>query len=313
MESVVPPPEEAAAPVEVAADAHPPHPAFSLTDVLLFCMAVIWGINFSIVKSGTAVMAPLAFNATRVSLAAGTLLIIARLSGRPWPVRRDTVHLLLLGALGNGVYQVFFIEGVSRTRAGDAALVVAATPAIVALIGRARGIERISSKGFLGIAISLAGIACVVMGSARAAAGSASLRGDLLILCGSLAWSLYSVLVKPLTHRASVLTVSAITMLGGSVTLMIVGIPDLAATHWTGLPPAAFGALAYGSFGALVLAQIFWSRGVRMLGPTRTSMYSNLQPVVALVFAWLILSESPTMWQSVGAVGVMAGIFLTRA
>jgi drug/metabolite transporter (DMT)-like permease len=50
-----------------------------------------------------------------------------------------------------------------------------------------------------------------------------------------------------------------------------------------------------------------------VLGPTRTAVYSNLQPIVALLVAWAFLSETPTIFQGVGAATIIAGVFLTRA
>src|ERR1044071_3066729 len=100
----------------------PSAPGFWLVDASLFLMALIWGVNFVVMKFATGVLPPLPFNAVRVSLAAVTLMILGSIRKRPWPDRRRTLVLLGLGVLGNGIYQMFFIKGVSLTRAGDAAL-----------------------------------------------------------------------------------------------------------------------------------------------------------------------------------------------
>src|SRR5215208_4114682 len=188
---------------ELAGESTPPGrpttssgPGVWLTDASLFLMALIWGVNFVVVKFATTVLPPLPFNAVRVSLAAVTLLLIAAMRSKPWPDRRRTLGLLALGVLGNGIYQVFFINGLSLTRAGDASLLIAATPAFIALIGRIRATERIGGKGWIGILLSIGGIA-FVSGAAVLAQTSSSLRGDLLILCGSLSWAFYTVFLKP--------------------------------------------------------------------------------------------------------------------
>jgi drug/metabolite transporter (DMT)-like permease len=71
-------------------------------------------------------------------------------------------------------------------------------------------------------------------------------------------------------------------------------------------------AIAYSGVFALVVAYLFWYNGVRVIGPTRTSMYSNLQPIVAVLVAWPMLGETPTPWQIVGAACIMGGLVLTR-
>ncbi len=52
---------------------------------------------------------------------------------------------------------------------------------------------------------------------------------------------------------------------------------------------------------------------MRVLGPTHTAVFSNLQPVIALGVAWMMLGEQPTAWQGAGAVTIIAGVVLTRA
>ena len=307
---------EHAAPVGTAT-----HPRFGLTDVSLVLMALIWGVNFSVVKWGAAALAPLSYNAVRVALAASSLVLVAQFwswragpvaSG--WPSPRDALALLGLGTLGNGLYQIFFIEGLSRTRASDAALVIASTPAFIALLGRMRGTERIAPRAVAGIALSVLGIGLVVLGSAHAGgAKQASLVGDLLILAGCVCWAVFTILLQPYTHRVSGLHLSALTMAGGLIPLVLVALPSLASTVWAHVPAAAWGAIAYSGFGALVLAYLFWYRGVRVLGPTRTAMYSNLQPLFAVIVAWLTLGETPTPWQGAGAAAIITGLLLTRS
>ncbi len=276
-------------------------------------MALIWGVNFSVVKFGTTLIDPLAYNGLRVMLAAVLLTVIVVVGRLPLPSRRTIVALLALGVLGNGVYQYFFIVGIDKTSASDAALVIAAAPAFIAIIARIRGVERTTPRGVIGILLSIGGIALVVFGTSRAPAGDSSIAGDLLVLCGSLAWALYTVLLKPYTDRVGGLQLSAITMVGGAIPLALVATPALERVVWPAIPPLGWAAVLYSGVFALVVAYYFWYRGVRIIGPTRTAMYSNLQPVIAVLVAWVMLHETPTPWQIVGAAGIMGGLLLTRS
>lgn len=304
---------------KVAGDAATPDPSSQLppsgawlTDASLFLMAMIWGVNFVVVKYATGVLPLLPFNAVRVSLAAVTLLLIGALGSKPWPDRSRTIALLGLGVLGNGVYQMLFINGVARTRAGDASLLIAATPAFIALIGRARGTERIGGRGWVGILLSIAGIG-MVSGAAVLIQTRTALLGDALILAGALCWAFYTVLLRPYMQDVDGVKLSALTMLGGAMALMVSGWPAVLATNWGAAPPAAWAALVYSGLGGLVVAYLFWYRGVRLIGPTRTAMYSNLQPIFAVAVAWMVLGEIPTVWQGVGAASIMSGLLLTRS
>ena len=287
-------------------------PGVWLTDVTLLLVALIWGVNYTVVKFGTTLVDPLAYNGVRVALAAVLLSAIVALGREPLPPTRIILALLALGVLGNGVYQVLFVEGIARTRASDAALFVAASPAFIAIIGQLRGVERIDRRAAVGIALSIGGIALVVLGTATGHEGQASLLGDLLVLTGSLSWALYTVLLKPYTHDVSGIQLSAFTMVGGAIPLFTVAWPAISSAAWRSVPSLGWVAVAYSGVFALVVAYYFWYRGVRVIGPTRTAMYSNLQPVIAVLVAWPMLGETPTVWQAVGAAGIIGGLLFTR-
>ena len=281
--------------------------------MLLLLMAFIWGVNIAVVKYGTLVLPPLAYNGVRVAIAAVALLGIAAAMRDRWPSRRDTIALLLLGLLGNGIYQVLFIEGIAQTRAGNAALVLAATPAFVAIGGWLARIERVRPRAVLGIAISVAGIGLVVSGTAAPiGAGRSTLVGDLLVLGGCVCWATFTVLLKPYTDRLDAIQVGAITMAGGVIPFLIVAAPAMAAARWSEASPLVWSAIVFSALGALVFAYLCWYRGVKVLGPTRTAMYGNLQPLFALLFAWILLHEVPTALQGVGAASIIGGLLLTR-
>lgn len=293
--------------------ATPTRPGVWLTESSLVLMAVIWAVNFSVVKYGTSLVDPLAYNGIRVGLAAIVLMAIVGVARAPLPARRDILALLALGVLGNGFYQCLFVIGVSKTSASDAALVIAATPAFVAIIGKLRGSERTSVKRGVGIGMSILGMAFVVLGASTAAGGNASLVGDLIMLGASLCWAMYTVLLKPYTARVPGMQLSALTMVGGAIPLVAYCLPAMLRADWTAYPALGWAAVTYSGLGSLVIAYAFWYRGVRIIGPTRTAMYSNLQPVVAVLVAWALLGEVPTLLQGIGAASIMGGLLLSRA
>jgi drug/metabolite transporter (DMT)-like permease len=223
-----------------------------------------------------------------------------------------------LGLLGNGLYQLLFILGVARTQVATTVLILASGPALVAVMGRIRGSERLTRQAWCGVALQLAGVVCVVAGTVGATTGGGggsgveSLIGGLLVLGAAISWAYYSILVKPLSERVAGLHIGAYTMLGGSLVTVTAGLPALLSTPWHTLPRGAYLALLYSSAGAMVVAYLIWYHGVRVIGPTRTSMYSNVQPVMAMAVAWTFLGEKPSAWQIAGAALIMSGLLLAR-
>jgi drug/metabolite transporter (DMT)-like permease len=164
--------------------------------------------------------------------------------------------------------------------------------------------------------MSIFGVSLIVLGRAATGegptVGGGSLFGDLLVLCGSVLWAVYTILLIPYTKRVSGWWITALTITGGSAILALVGARDIARVNWTALPTAAWGAILYSGLGGLVVGYMLWYYGVRMLGPVRTALYGNLQPFIALLVAWLMLGEMPTTWQAVGAGTIVSGVLLTR-
>ena len=283
------------------------------TDLGLLLMAVIWGANFAFVKIGATAIGPLPFNAARVLIGTVVLLAMVALMRGHWPARREAVKLVALGAVGNGLYQACFIEAIARTSVASVAMVVSSTPLWLALLGRWRGTERINGRGWTGMVISLGGIAMVVFGASASRASGHSWMGDLLALAGVGSWVVYITKLRPLTQTSDPLHLHALTMLGGAVTLLVIAAPQMAQVSWSTVPSNAWVALAYGSLAAMVFAYLLYYRGIRTLGPTRTSMYGNLQPIVALAAAAFLLGEIPTLWQEVGCALTVVGLLLARS
>jgi len=289
-----------------------PARGFGTTDALLLLTTLIWGINYTSVKYAGLQLSALTFTWLRVLLAMATLLLVAVAQRQPWPPARDVIALLGLGVLGNGIYQLLFVGGVARTRVADAALLAAILPALVALLAFVRGVEKIHLAAGAGIALSILGAAVVVLGSTQIDAGNGTLLGIAMVLAAVLCWGAFTVGLRPYTLRVDTVQINALTMAGGMIPLVFFTPAALRGTAWGALPPMVWVAVAFSSVISMGLAYLFWFRGVRELGPTRTAVYANLQPVAAILFAWVALHEVPTAWQGLGAAMIIAGILMTR-
>lgn len=229
------------------------------------------------------------------------------------PSREEALRLVAYGMLGNGVYQVFFIEGLVRSRVATAALLIAATPAFVAIIGRVRRTEHLTNMQWLGVVMQLIGCSTVALAAMRrGGGGDDSVAGVILLLLGALSWALYAVGIKRYSHHVEPWYLGGYTMLGGAIVAVLAGAVALGRVPWSTLPGTVWLALSYSCLIAMVVAYLLYYRGLRILGPTRTSMYSNLQPIIAMFVAWALLGERPTVAQTVGALLIVGGLLITR-
>jgi len=292
------------------------HPGSSrnLTPLALAALVLIWSANFSAVKFALRDLSPLSFNGLRFILASAMLWVIrtargdrARIERSHWPA------VIGLGLVGTTLYQALFIYGIDWTLAGNASLMLATTPLFTTLLSLASRQERASPAVVSGLAFSVTGIALVVVGGPSSVSFHAgTLAGDLTVLTAAAAWSVYTVGSDPLVHRYGAVAVTAATTWAGTLGLLVASVPAFLAQDWSAVRLESWLALLYSGAFAIALAYFLWYSCVRKIGNTRTAVYTNFTPAVALLIAWLTLGEAPSPLQVAGAGGIVAGSLLVR-
>jgi drug/metabolite transporter (DMT)-like permease len=287
---------------------------FSAVDLMLVTMSFIWGVNFSAVKGALADFSPLSFNAIRFGTSSLILLSLLWIRERSVGVSRKHVgRFFLLALIGNTVYQLFFIMGIARTTATDSALILATTPIFIVLFGAVLKVEKITSRIVQGVILSFTGIVMIILGSGKPLTiTDQSLIGDLLIVANPICWSIYTVLSKPMLKEYSPLKLTAVTMAIGTVPLILVSIPSLSTENWAAISTNAWLGLAFSAVFAIAIGYTLWYTGVSRIGSSRTALYDNLVTVFAVASAWILLSESMTAIQIVGAVLVFVSLYVAR-
>jgi drug/metabolite transporter (DMT)-like permease len=162
-------------------------------DLLMISVTLIWGFNFSIMKHAYEHFNPLAFTTVRFIVATLTLALILKARGMPLRVERSDLPAFIgLGVLSQTIYQILFVLGLARTRAGNAALLTSLTPIFAYLAGVFLRKETFRRKVLGGILISFAGVLCIVVFGSKEMNFGHSVAGDLLILGSSLCWGWYT-------------------------------------------------------------------------------------------------------------------------
>src|SRR5262249_46537310 len=127
-----------------------------------------------------------------------------------------------------------------------------------------------------------------------------------------LTWSLHTAAILPLSRRYSPLRLSAVLTTVGSIPLLATAAVPLGREGWTRITPLAWGAFAYSLLLAFVLTNVIWFGAIRRVGAARASLYTNLQPFLAAVFALALLSEHPDPLQLAGGAAIAAGIAFSQ-
>lgn len=282
-------------------------------DLEMLLVTLIWGGNFSISKFAMLQVPALPMSALRFTVASLLLLVVARRAGvmRPLP-RRTLWTLVVLGVIGNTAYQSVFMTGLALTSATNSAMIVAALPVIVALLGTLLGIERATPFMWLGVVLGTAGVATVVSAEGVHFSGD-SLRGDLLTMVAVCCWSVYTVGVRWAGTGVDPLQITAVTTAAGTPGLVLLGLPGLLRQDWGAVRGATWAAMGYSAGLALVVAYVLYNRAVQAIGSGRTALYNCITPLVAMGIALLTLHEVPTARQLAGVALVIGGVLVSVA
>jgi drug/metabolite transporter (DMT)-like permease len=185
-------------------------------------------------------------------------------------------------------------------------VISAINPAIIALAAVVVLGERIRRGGVLGIAISFVGVVIVVLlGGSGGIADVSVAVGDLLILGAILAWTAYVII----SRRIQTPPITATTVQVGMSALMLAPVMALVGIQ---AQPTAEGwwGLAIIIIFPSALAYLLWNVAVTQLGPSRTGVFLNLLPVFTAIIA-VALGDAITVWQVIGGIIVLAGVYLT--
>jgi drug/metabolite transporter (DMT)-like permease len=294
-------------------------------DGILVVMVLIWGVNYSVIKRAFAEIPPQPYNAVRMLIATAVFFAAmawaasAARSGRKVsrvfytdakPTASDKWRLFALGIVGQFLYQICFVGGVNGTSVSNSALIIGATPVVIAIASALLGRERITKLHWFGAATSAFGIYLVVGHGADF--GGAHLTGDLLVMASVACWAVYSMGAASLIERHSPLYVTGMTFGIGAVPYFLFALPALSVINWHTVSAYVYVSVIMSALLALCLAYLIWYTAIQAIGVARTSLYSNLVPVAAMAVAAVWLGEPITSIKVVGATAVLTGLWLTR-
>ena len=283
-----------------------------IADLMLFATVAIWSLNFTVTKyvlnHG---FKPLAYGGVRFTAAAILFVGVTWVREHSFRLRRRDIPFIV-GAAVVGIFlnQVTFVYATKLTTATTVALIFGTLPIMTALFAAAGRIERLHSRFWLAASVSFAGVCLVALGAKGGIGGD--LWGYLLALVGAATWSAYSVAIAPLMTRYTASRISAYALSIGAVLLLIAGAPQLASQDYSALPTLVLIAYVFAVLGPLFLTNLLWFNSIERVGPSRASLYANLQPFLGAIFALLLLSESMTAIQVAGGLLIAAGILLSR-
>jgi O-acetylserine/cysteine efflux transporter len=268
----------------------------------LIAAGLLWGTTVPLSKLALGWLPPAGLAFTRFGLAALILMVISRsrLRGAFRPA------ILVSGALGYGGSVVLQNFGIERTSVTHAALLIGATPVLVALLAAALGHSVARPAAWAGFGLSLAGVAFIAAGRG----GGATLGGDGLVLASQLASAAFTVSQARLLPGRDPVAVTAVQLLAAAV----VTLPLVFLTGGLHTGTASFAAVA--ATVGLVVAGTVAPTALFALAQSKVSAdvagaFLNLEPLVGAIAGIVVFGNPLGPAQLAGGAAIVGGIGLS--
>lgn len=269
-----------------------------------------WGISFIstklLLENG---FHPIEIYIYRFTLAYIAMLAIShkRFKSNSW---KDEGFFVVLGMVGGSIYFISENVALEYTYVSNVSLITSLSPLLTVLIaGFLYKSDRPGKEIWTGSALAFIGVGLVIFNSSF----SLTIKplGDILSLLAAVCWAVYSIIIKKLNALYNAFFITRKVFFYGVITALpaLLVEPEITSPlellHTVPLINILFLGL-----GCSLFAYLMWSLSVGKIGAIKASNYMYFQPVVTLIFSFLILHEKITVIGYIGCALILLGVWL---
>ena len=288
--------------------------AWSSPILLLVLTTLIWAGHSIVGRLAVGQIGPMTLTCLRWALALVPLIVAARPSlRRDWPaLRARWPYVVAMGAFGYTIFNALFYLAAHRTSALNLSIIQGAMPALVLIGAHAFLGLRFTGLQATGAGVTMVGVAAIAAQGDPARLLSLSFNeGDVLMLIATVLYAGFTVALRerPTVSALSMLAGMAAAALTTSIPLMIW---EIASGGFIWPTAVGFATLVYAAFGPSFASQLFFLRGVELIGPGRAGVFVNLVPVFGAIMAVALLGEPFAPYHVVALILVVGGIAIAQ-
>ena len=274
-----------------------------VVDALLVILpGLIWGASFLFIAEALAAVAPNGVTFLRLAIGLVTLSVVPGVWKRvPWA---DAGAIAGLGVIWMAFPYSMFPFAEQHVSSALAGMLNGATPIFVVIVASVLARELPSGSVVLGLVAGIAGTVLIALPDLGGSGGAAARTGVLMILAATVSYGFSINLARPLQQAHGSLPVVWRAMATATLITAPLGVPAVAAAHWSTRPALAL--LALGALGTAV-ANVLMTAAVGRVGAARASAVTFLMPVVALVLGVVVRGERVALVSVGGCALCLAG------
>lgn len=279
--------------------------------LLALTTVIIWGSSFAAIRASLlGGYSPGHLVLTRYLIASGVFIVYALWPGVTFrlPKKGDVIKIIVLGWIGISIYHIGLTFGEQTVSAGTAGMFIGSAPVITALIAVFALKERLGLVGWVGLCIGFLGIILITLGTAGSSLGISA--GALLVLMAAIATSIFFVFQKSFFDRYKPIELVAYFTWAGTVPFFLFT-PGLFQSIQHATIEANLSAIYVGIFPATA-AYVMWATALSLGKASSVTSVMYLEPVIAILIAWIWLQEWPSTLSLIGGIIAISGVIVVN-
>ena len=286
--------------------------AYSSSPFLLFLATLGWGSNTIASRLAVGEVSPMLLIFFRWGFVVVILLSLYwRQMIDEWPIIRPRLKwLLIMGGCGLSLFNAFFYIAAHSTTAVNLGIIQSTMPGMILLGSFMFFGDRINRLQFSGLLLTLLGVGVIVtQGSLEQLMQLTFNHGDLLMIFACSFYAMYTVGLKSRPKISGMVMLAYFSVAAFLMTIPLMIFESL--IYGTLMPGVkGFAIVFYIAIVPSFLSQIFFMRGVDLIGPGSAGLYANLVPIFSAIMAVLLLSEEFALFHLAAMLLVFGGIGL---
>lgn len=289
-------------------------PSAAFLYALLALMILGWAANYIAAKIALQSVPAVLLFGIRISMA-GVLMapvyIWYRRRNPPTWKLRDLPLMSTIAIFGVALNQFLFVVGISRTSVAHAAIFANLSPFLVLLLAAAAGLEKLTARKLVGVAVALAGVILLRVADAHPH-GASTFMGDFLTFLGSLAFAIFTVLGKPTAKQYGSIAINTVAYVGGALLMAPLTLWQAAHFPMAAIPWPAWLSVFYMALGPSVVCYLIYYYALAHMEASRLSAYNYVLPVMATLLGVWTLGEHVTLWSVAAGIVIFGGVYMVE-
>ena len=275
--------------------------------IMAVILMFIWSLSYLSIKVVSEEVSPTLSAFYRFIFAAIILFIILKVKFPEEKIlKKDRFKFALGGLFGVAIYFIFENYSVAFTSASNVAILIASIPVFTIFSQRIIFKEKLTYGKIFGAVLSLVGIIIIIASKERVSFLSKGNIGDLMALGAVFSWVIYNMVCSSFKGNYKVITITTYEILWGSLFLS----PSLLFNNLQIPSIKVILNLIFLSIFCSCVGYVLYVHCLKELGATIITTYINLQPIMSLIAAAVILNETITIWQVLGCIVIIVGVTL---